>query len=100
MRAFDNNEVGSIYRKLEAVYKTARHHPGLYSVEFDGLHIVEGWTLDATSVAIPTLATTLSVVVMASRLLYGDWTTAWTVAGSLSGFMAVGFMWIHRELGR
>ncbi|KAK0743848.1 hypothetical protein B0T18DRAFT_192070 [Schizothecium vesticola] len=93
-------KVGSTYRKLKAVYKTTRYHPGPYSVEFDGLHIVEGWTLDATSVAIPALAMTLTVVVIASRLLFGDWATAWTVAGSLSGFIAVGLMWIHRELGR
>jgi hypothetical protein len=69
----------------------------VYSVGFNGLHIVEGWNLDATSVAIPALATALFVVFMASRLLYAK---AWTVAGSLSGFMAVGLMWIHRELGR
>ena len=83
MSTFDNNEVGSIYRKFEVVYKTARCYHGLYSVEFNLLYIVEGWTLDATSVTIPALAMTLFVVVIASRLLYGDWATAWTVAGSL-----------------
>jgi hypothetical protein len=87
-------------RKLKKVYRRTRYRHRPSCVEVDGLQVVEGWILDTTSVAIPALATALFVVVMASRLLYGDWATAWTVAGSLAGFIAVGLMWIHRELGR
>jgi len=72
---------------------------GLPWVDWEGLRIVEGWTLDTASVIAPALAAALFVVVMTSRLVFGDWATAWTVAGSVAGFIVIGLMWAYRELG-
>jgi hypothetical protein len=76
------------FRDLRRIYR-----PHLPSVEFQGLHIVEEWTSHKTSIA--TLALTIAplIVVVVSRLLYGEWDTAWTAMGSLVTLMGVGLTW-------
>jgi hypothetical protein len=73
---------------------------GLSAVEWEALLFTEGWIFGSKSMVFPVIVTLLFVVVMASRLVYGDWGTAWTTAGSLAGCMAIGLMWIQMTTSR
>ncbi|KAH6842329.1 hypothetical protein B0I37DRAFT_195816 [Chaetomium sp. MPI-CAGE-AT-0009] len=73
---------------------------GLSAVEWEALLFTEDWTFSSKSMVFPVLVTVFFVVVMASRLVYGDWGTAWTAAGSLAAVIAIGFMWIQMTICR
>jgi hypothetical protein len=73
---------------------------GLSGVEWEGLLFTEGWTFSSKSMVFSVLVTLFFVVVVGSRLVYGDWGTAWTMAGSLAGFIATGLVWIQITTSR
>ncbi|KAH6637252.1 hypothetical protein F5144DRAFT_570044 [Chaetomium tenue] len=73
---------------------------GLSAVEWEALLVTEGWTFNPKSVVFPVLVTLVLVAVMASRLVYGDWGTAWTAASCLAAVIATGLTWIHMITSR
>lgn len=73
---------------------------GLSAVEWEALLFTEGWTFRPKSMVFPVLVTLVLVAVMVSRLVYGDWGTAWTAASCLAAVIGTGLTWIHMITSR
>lgn len=55
--------------------------------------IDEGWRFDSQPVVLPAAATVLLLSVVAAKLIYGDWATAWNCGGFLVSLVTLLWMW-------
>ncbi|KAI0841141.1 hypothetical protein F5Y06DRAFT_213949 [Hypoxylon sp. FL0890] len=89
-----------ILRKLDELqdfYRPMRLE--LYDIEFFGLLVREGWEFDSQHVILPLTATLLLTLIVISRIIYGDWSTAWTFGGFLVSFITLIWMWARHAVG-
>ncbi|OTA56490.1 hypothetical protein K449DRAFT_468383 [Hypoxylon sp. EC38] len=75
------------------------HCPDLCDLDFSGLLIREDWGFDSRHVILPLAVTLLLALVGVSRIVYGDWSTAWTFGGFLVSFITLIWMWAHHAVG-
>jgi hypothetical protein len=75
------------------------HSPRLYGLPLQGLLIEEGWKADSKHILLPLTATLLVLMVVAAKLVYGDWGTAWTFGGFLVALVTLAWMWANHAVG-
>ncbi|KAI1776806.1 hypothetical protein F4818DRAFT_359959 [Hypoxylon cercidicola] len=70
----------------------------LCQLEFNGVLVREGWEFDSQHITVPFAVTFLFAVIIGSRFVYGDWSTAWTFGGFLVSFITLLWTWAHHAL--
>ncbi|KAF2020132.1 hypothetical protein BU24DRAFT_419704 [Aaosphaeria arxii CBS 175.79] len=83
-----------ILSKLESEYC-----PSLVELQFRGLMISEGLDTGSRGVALSLGATVLFVIVVAARLIFGDWGTAWNVGSFFVALATLAWMKINHSVG-
>lgn len=78
------------HREILDCFNTSKisYRPSLIELQFTGIFIKEGWTLNRSLVSVFLAAISL-VVVIAAHFIFG-WDTAWTVGGF---FVALLSLW-------
>lgn len=90
----------SLYFDSDVLQKISEIHcPALSQLEFDGLLIQEGWEFDSQHIIVPLATTFLFALIMGSRFVYGDWSTAWTFGGFLVSFITLLWLWAYHAVG-
>ena len=76
------------------------HRPRLDEMELRGLLISEGWQGKLEHILVPLAVTVLFFTVIAAKLVYGDWKTAWNVGCSMVSLATITFAWVNHCTGQ
>jgi hypothetical protein len=69
--------------------------PELRELEFHGLLIREGWDPHSQHTVVALITTSLFLLVVWARLVFGDWSTAWTAGAFFVALIALLIQWLR-----